>query len=130
MTHFAKLDENNIVTEVIVVNNEVITDENGNENEQLGIDFCKQLFGEETKWVQASYNGNFRKKYPAIGDTYNQDLNAFIIPKLYPTWVLNLETCDWEPPIPKPDVSENQVALWNEENQQWVVVDKETLYEL
>ena len=127
MAHFVKLNENNTVVEVIVVNNEVITDENGTENEQLGIDFCKQLFGEDTKWIQASYNGNFRKRYPGLGDTYNQDLDAFIAPSPYPSWILNSETCDWESPIPKPDVSENQVALWSEETQEWVAVDKQKL---
>lgn len=123
MAHFAKLDENNIVIEVIVINNEVITDENGNENEQLGIYFCKQLFGEDTKWVQASYNGNIRKRYPAYGDTYNEELDAFITPKPYPSWILNSETCDWEAPIPKPDINSDEVALWNEETLEWIITN-------
>lgn len=123
MAHFAKLDENNIVIEVIVVNNEVITDENGNENEQLGIDFCKQLFGEDTKWVQASYNGSFRKRYPAFEDTYNEELDAFITPKPYPSWILNSETRDWEAPIPKPDVNSDEVVLWKEETLEWIITN-------
>lgn len=128
MAHFAKLDENNQVIEVIVVNNEVIIDENGNENEQLGIDFCKQLFGEDTNWVQASYNGNIRKRYPAIGDTYNETLDAFITPKPYPSWILSSDTCDWEAPISKPEVSQDQIFIWNENNEEWVIVRKSDLF--
>jgi hypothetical protein len=124
MSHFAKLDENNKVVEVIVVNNEVITDENGNENEQLGIDFCVQLFGNDTKWVQTSYNGTFRKRYPAFGDTYNEELDAFIIPKPYSSWILNSDTCDWEAPIPKPEVSQDQISVWNESNIEWKIINK------
>lgn len=123
MAHFAKLDENNIVIEVIVVNNEVITDENGNENEQLGIDFCKQIFGEDTKWVQASYNGTFRKRYPAFEDTYNEELDAFITPKPYPSWILNSETLDWEAPIPKPYVNSDEFVLWKEETLEWIITN-------
>lgn len=70
MAHFAKI-ENEIVTEVIVVNNQVITDENGQEQEQLGIDFCKSLYGEDTEWVQTSYNGTIRGKYAAPGDIWD-----------------------------------------------------------
>ena len=75
MAHFAELDEQNKVIRVIVVNNAEIM--NGNiESEQKGIDFCKSLFGEQTKWVQTSYNGAFRGKFAAIGDLY--DGNIFI----------------------------------------------------
>jgi hypothetical protein len=70
MAHFAKI-EDNIVREVIVVNNTVITDENGKEQEFLGVAFCKSLFGEDTKWVQTSYNGSFRGKYAGSGDYWD-----------------------------------------------------------
>lgn len=77
MAHFAQLDENNIVTGVLVVNNEKLIDENGNESEQKGIDFLKDLFGQDTKWVQTSYNGNFRDKYAGIGDLYDEANDIF-----------------------------------------------------
>jgi hypothetical protein len=77
MAHFAKI-ENNIVSQVIVINNEVITDENGVEQEQLGIDFCKSLFGKDTNWIQTSYNGSFRGKFAGIGDIYDSDNDEFI----------------------------------------------------
>lgn len=70
MAHFARI-ENNIVREVIVINNEVITDENGQEQEQLGVDFCKSLYGADTEWVQTSYNATFRGKYAGSGDKWD-----------------------------------------------------------
>jgi hypothetical protein len=79
MAHFAKI-ENNIVTQVIVVNNEVITNNKGKEVEQLGIDFCKSLYGADTQWVQTSYNGTFRGKYAGSGDIYDSELNIFKSP--------------------------------------------------
>lgn len=123
MAHFAKLDENNVIVEIIFINNEIIIDENGNENEDLGVSFCKQLFGEDTKWIQVSYNGTFRKRYPAIGDTYDENLNAIITPKPYLSWRLNSETCDWEAPVPKPEDPEGKLVVWNESILSWEIVD-------
>lgn len=80
MAHFVKL-ENNFVVQVIVVNNDVITDENGIEQEQLGIDFCKSLFGEDTEWKQTSYNANFRGRYAGIGMIYDAALDEFRYPE-------------------------------------------------
>ena len=81
MAHFAKI-ENNIVTQVIVVNNEVIINNKGKEVEQLGIDFCKSLYGADTQWVQTSYNGTFRGKYAGSGDIYDSELNIFKSPTI------------------------------------------------
>lgn len=80
MAHFARI-ENGIVSQVIVVNNEVLFDENGKESEVIGIEFCRSLFGKDTDWVQTSYNGNFRGKFAGIGDIYDETLDAFIPPK-------------------------------------------------
>jgi hypothetical protein len=82
MAHFAQLDENNIVTKVIVVSNDELIDENGIESEVKGIAFCRSLFGEETRWVQTSYNGNFRGVYAAIGFGYDANLDLFKEPPL------------------------------------------------
>jgi hypothetical protein len=79
MAHFAKI-ENNIVREVIVVNNEVLKDENGIEQESIGIAFCEELFG--GTWIQTSYNGNFRKHYAGAGMTYDPIKDEFIIPTI------------------------------------------------
>lgn len=78
MAHFAKI-ENDEVVEVIVVNNEIIQDENGNESENLGVAFCQSLYGEDTEWVQTSYNGNFRGRY-ASGCIYDRVKDEFVTP--------------------------------------------------
>ena len=81
MAHFARI-EDGFVREVIVVNNEVLLDENGQEQESLGIAFCKSLFGEHTNWIQTSYNSSFRGKYAGSGDKYDPELDQFITPTI------------------------------------------------
>jgi len=76
MAHFAKI-EDGIVHEVIVVNNEVLHDENGVEQESIGVAFCQSLYGEDTEWIQTSYNSTFRGKYASSGDIYNAELDVF-----------------------------------------------------
>ena len=94
MAHFAKLDETNTVTKVIVVHNNELLD-NGVESESKGIAFCQSLFG--GNWVQTSYNGNFRKNYADIGYMYDPIRDAFIPPKPEEgNWILNENTCIWE----------------------------------
>jgi hypothetical protein len=115
MAHFAKLDENNIVLAVHVVNNEVITVD-GVESEQAGIDFLTELYG-HTSWKQCSYNGSIRKNYPAIGWHYDNSRNAFIDVKPYPSWILNEDTCQWNAPIEYP--SDGKMYMWDETNQSW-----------
>lgn len=83
MAHFARL-EDNIVREVIVVNNEVLKDENGVEQESIGIEFCKNHYGQDTEWKQCSYNNNFRNKYPGSGDVYDEEQDIFKDPNAIP----------------------------------------------
>ena len=80
MAHFAKLDNNNVVEQVIVVNNEILNNALGLDGEQLGIDFCKSLYGADTNWKQTSYNNNFRGKYAGIGMVYDQTTDSFVNP--------------------------------------------------
>lgn len=77
MAHFAKLDSNNIVTEVVVVNNDDVKDLNGNEVETIGISFLQNIFGDNTIWKQTSYNNNFRGKYATIGMFYDPEEDCF-----------------------------------------------------
>ena len=127
MAHFCKIDENNIVTQVIVVANEDTSDTNGVEVEEIGVAFCKKLLGAETNWKQTSYNNNFRVRYAGIGYSYNAELDAFIAPKPYASWVLVEATADWESPEgPAPTLTEAQVEArsfyrWNEEELEWVL---------
>ena len=112
MAHFAEI-ENNIVQRVIVVNNKELLDENNQESEFLGIKFCEMLFG--GKWIQTSYNANFRGKYAGIGDTYDEKENIFISPQPYPSWTRS--GSHWNPPIPYPQ--DGKKYQWNESQKNW-----------
>jgi hypothetical protein len=122
MAHFAKLDDSNKVLAVHVVNNDVITID-GNESEQVGIDFLTGLHG-HTLWKQTSYNGTIRKNYAGVGYTYDVGRDAFIAPRPYPSWTLNETTCQWESPVPYPTVDpENpKFYMWFEPNQEWIEI--------
>ena len=119
MAHFAQLDDNNVVTQVIVVSNDDITDSTGAEVESIGVAFCQKLLGGSTNWKQTSYNGNMRTRYAGIGYTYDASLDAFISPKPFASWTLDSSTKDWKAPITQPTLSDEDVAAgkyyeWNE----------------
>lgn len=118
MAHFAQLDENNLVLQVIVVSNDVIQNLPFPESEPIGVAFCKSLLGADTIWKQTSYNNNFRKRYANIGYTYLQQPDVFIAPKpeQYPSWILNNDY-EWAPPIPRPT---DTVYVWDESTVSWV----------
>lgn len=120
MAHFAELDNNNIVTSVVVVNNDVILID-GEESEQAGIDFLESLYGHRN-WKQTSYNGNIRKNYAGIGYTYDSNFDAFISPQPFPSWKLNYTTFGWEPPIPMPPSESGYIWKWSEINKEWIKV--------
>ena len=111
MAHYAFLDENNIVTEVIV-----------------GIDETELIEGELPEvWygkfrsqtcVRTSYNGNIRKNYAGIGYTYDEERDAFIPPKPFASWLLDEDTCQWEPPVAYP--TDDKLYTWDEAEQDWV----------
>jgi len=140
MAHFAKLNNNNEVIDIIKVNNDVITDINGVEQENLGIQFLNDIFKDNTVvWKKTSFNTKlgkyynqdgsegdiskaFRKNYAGIGFTYDQTRDAFIPPKPFNSWTLNETTCDWEPPIPYPNPSNGNLYQWNESTQNWDIV--------
>ena len=114
MSHFAQIDENNIVTQVIVIEQDVVD---------------TGLFGNPNSWIQTSYNTSggvhllggtpLRKNYAGIGYTYNASRDAFIPPKPFASWTLNEDTCLWEAPTPRP-VEEGKIFVWNEETTSWV----------
>jgi len=122
MAHFAQLNEENLVTQVIVVDNQDTTDDTGTENEAVGIAFCNNLLG--GRWVQTSYNANIRKNYAGIGYKYDATLDAFIPPQPFSSWTLNEETAQWEAPTPYPD--DEKRYTWDEETTSWVEVAEET----
>lgn len=118
MAHFAKLDENNMVLEVHVVNNDRLLDANGMEQESIGIEFLVTWSGGYTNWKKTSYNGNFRKNYAGIGYKYDAGRDAFIPPKPFESWMLDENTCQWNAPIPRPD--DEKEYFWDEPTLSWI----------
>jgi hypothetical protein len=111
MAHYAFLDENNIVTEVIPGRNEdEVVD---------GISDWEAWYGEFRGQVckRTSYNNNYRKNYAGLGYYFDEVRDAFIAPKPYESWVLNEETCRWECPVPYP--TDDKFYTWNEEDLSW-----------
>lgn len=132
MAHFVRLDENNIVTEVIVVGNDkLINPETASEDESFGIAFCESLYG--GKWIQTSYNNNFRKRYAGIGYSYDGELDIFISPKPYPSWIFDNYILDWISPIGNsPELTEeqrqnNSFYEWDETGLKWILIEPPTI---
>ena len=134
MASFAKIGLNNKVIEVLSVVNEVLHDSNGIEQEIIGIDFLTKLTGYPV-WKQTSYNTiggihnnggtPFRKNHAGIGYTYDEDRDAFIPPKPFNSWILNEDTCLWNPPVAMPttELEDNQYYSWNEQTLSWDIVE-------
>ena len=121
MAHFACLDENNVVTQVIVVSNDDIKDNTGTEVESIGVAFCQKLLGANTNWKQTSYNSSMRVRYAGIGYSYNAELDAFVAPQPYASWTLDSGTADWVSPLgAAPALTDDEVAAmsyyrWDED---------------
>jgi len=124
MAHFAKLNSENIVEKILVVSNQVAT------NEQAGVDFLNNLLKTNDTWKQTSYNTvggvhklggtPFRKNYAGVGYKYDESRDAFIAPKPYNSWTLNETSCLWEAPTPYPD--DGNLYIWDEENLTWNLI--------
>ena len=130
MAHFAKLDANNVVEQVIVVSNDDIKDNTGTEVESIGVAFCQKLLGASTNWKQTSYNNNFRGNYAGIGMTYAENVatlgvastDIFIGVNTHPSWTIGVNTAAWYPPANPGDApaltNAQQTAgkyyVWNE----------------
>jgi hypothetical protein len=121
MAHFAKVNTNNVVEEVLVISNDDIQNLDFPESEPIGQQFIQSL-GLEGNWLQTSYNSNFRKNYAGIDFKYDMDRDAFIPPSPFLSWVLNEDTCQWEPPIPYPPNRYNY--YWDEDRLSWVEINE------
>ena len=106
MAHFAEIDENNIVQRVIVIDNE---------QEHRGQEFLSNELGLGGRWIQTSYNGNFRKQYAGPGFYYDETKDIFVSIKPYASWTLD-ENNDWKAPIEQTD----QLTYWDEETLSWI----------
>jgi hypothetical protein len=139
MASFAKIGLNGKVIEVLSVVNEILHDSNGIEQETIGIDFLTKLTGYPV-WVQTSYNTKggvhnnggtpLRKNHAGIGMTYDEDRDAFIPPKPFKSWVLNEQTCLWEAPVARPELTQEQIDnknyyAWNETILNWELKNNE-----
>lgn len=118
MAHFAKLDENNIIQEVIVVSNNDCENLSFPDSEVIGQSFLHSI-GLIGNWKQTSYNKSFRKNFASIGYSYDEYKDAFIAPKPHPSWILNDETCIWGAPTPIPD--DIHTYVWNEDELKWIL---------
>ena len=106
MAHFAQIDENSIVLQVLVVDNSL---------EHRGEDFLANELGLGGRWIQTSYNNNFRKQFAGVGFWYNSDADVFVAPQPYPSWTLD-SNFDWQPPIERP----NDLCYWDEDTLSWI----------
>jgi hypothetical protein len=123
MAHFAQLNENNEVLQIIVIANEELLNEAGVEEEIRGIEWCHRAYGQDTKWVQTSYNANKRKNYACVGGVYDAARDAFIGAQPYPSWVLDEASCVWHAPTPVPP--DGKPYYWDEAQQVWVLIETE-----
>ena len=139
MAHFAQLDDNNVVTQVIVVSNDDTSDSNGTETESIGVAFCQKLLGADTNWKQTSYNGNMRGNYAGIGYTYMSNVatlgvgstDIFIAQQPHASWTISTSAAQWEAPITQPTLTDEQVAAmsyytWDESAYQADTSDPKT----
>ena len=118
MSHFAEIDENNIVVRVLVV---------PDEQEHRGQEFLSQDLNLGGTWIQTSYNNRIRKQYAGIGYTYNPEADVFIRPKRFESWILD-DNFDWQPPIEMP--SDGKSYEWNEETVSWIEIEMATPFHL
>ena len=139
MAHFAQLDSNNVVTQVIVVSNDDTSDSNGVETESIGVAFCQKLLGADTNWKQTSYNGNMRGNYAGIGYTYMENVatlgvgstDIFISQQPHDSWTISTSAARWEAPIAQPTLTDDQIAAgsyytWDESAYQADTSDPKT----
>jgi hypothetical protein len=121
MAHFVKLDNNNIVLDVNVVSNNDINNLPFPESESIGIEFLKAWSGGYENWKQTSYNASFRKNYAGIGYKYDSELDAFISPKPFNSWILDEDKAQWKAPVDMP--TDDKRYTWNEETTSWDLVE-------
>lgn len=135
MAHFAKIDENNNVLQVVAVDNKDTTNGKGVEEELVGQTYLeKHNNWPANQWIQTSYNSNFRKHYAGVGGLWHPEHDFFTSAKPYPSWTLNTTHARWDPPVAKPDLTAEQTSqnqaethywyyTWNESTQTWDIED-------
>jgi len=125
MAHFAELDNNNIVTRVVVVGNDVTTAAGPLGTNDMHVDgetWCVNFF-KGGNWKQTSYNNNFRKQYCGKGYTFDSAKDKFISPQPYTSWALDGND-DWQAPVTYPTDTTDKMISWDEAGQKWTATDK------
>jgi len=125
MAHFAQIDENNTVTQVIVVDTKDTSTADGVEKESIGVAFCERLLG--GTWVKTSYNTRagehatggepIRGNYAGIGYKFDPENDVFYPPQPFPSWTISAPNWTWTPPVPMP--TDGQIYSWNESTKAW-----------
>ena len=130
MAHFALLNDDNVVINVLYIENSIMMDGDGNESEAMGIAQCREgLNDPNARLVRTSYNASIRHTYAGIGYTYDEENDVFLTPKPWPSWVLNTTNWEWESPVGvEPEMTEDQMSVgsfyeWNEETTSWDFID-------
>ena len=132
MAHFAKINDENIVENVVVIDNIDVLNSSGDEDEGIGVAFCRELYGQDGKWKQTSYNRNMRGNYAGIGMTYMEGVRTlgvastdiFIRQQPYPSWSVGVSTAQWYPPdnpgappaLTSSEITAKKSYVWNESN--------------
>lgn len=110
MAHFAQIDENNIVINVLAV---------PDEEQHRGQEYLANNLGLGGRWIQTSYNNNIRNMFAGVGYTYNEELDIFLPPKPYPSWVVDSVKKEWVAPVARPQEEQGTALIWMEETQEW-----------
>ena len=122
MASFVKLDENNIVIDGVALSNESVNELPFPESEPVGIAFLHELYGNNDTWLQTSYSNSFRGNYAGLGYSYRSDIDQFVPPSPYPSWIYDPNTAQWEAPVPKPyPPPSGFIYVWDEQTQSWVL---------
>jgi hypothetical protein len=110
MAHFAEIDNNNVVLRVLVV---------PDSEQHRGQEYLADNLGLGGRWIQTSYNNNIRKNFAGQGYIYNEELDIFLPPKPYSSWIIDSEKGEWVSPIPRPEEETGKALIWKEETQEW-----------
>lgn len=131
MAHFAEIDNNYQVIRVLKVDNLKCVDAEGNEHEEVGVEFLKSLYGEKTNWVQTSYTEKKRRMFAGKGYIYLPEQDIFVPPSPWPSWTLNRSAGKWVAPSPEPEHNEERESTrWSEDEQKWYVEEDTALADI
>jgi len=130
MAYFAELDSNNVITRIIIIEDKHLKDIFGKEDDDIGIGYCKKYFNSLSKWKRVYHNPR-TTDIGGVGSIYDEQLGIFVLPQPFPSWSLNRESKKWDPPIPEPELTEEEKLKkmnyrWNEETKEWKLFESDS----